>query len=172
MSLYKASKKQRHFQMPLGVLNVGEALIMIFYSGIGFLGYLQYGEHTEDTITGSLPSTPLYDVVQLSYAVVVLGTYPILLYVPIQVLWHIIRRKIGPHLGGDGDKTLSKSQQQQKQQNKHQDCWKLLIVELAFRTVLVLVTCKSSQVHYLLHFSHKNKLKIVNRCVSRDCTEA
>ena len=45
MSLYKAIKKQRHFQMPFGVLNVGEVLIMIFYTGVGFLGYLQYGDH-------------------------------------------------------------------------------------------------------------------------------
>ena len=132
MSLYKAIKKQRHFQMPFGVLNVGEVLIMFFYTGVGFFGYLQYGDQTEGTITASLPSTPLNDAVQLSYAIVVLGTYPILLYVPIQVLWGILKRKIAPKClgvppGHSGRKSGGA---------------KLLIAELAFRAGLVLVTCK------------------------------
>lgn len=127
MSLYKAIRKPRQFRMPLGVLNVGAIIIMFFYSGVGFLGYLQYGDKTEGTITGSLPSTPLYDAVQLSYAIVVLGTYPVLLYVPIQVLWGIIKKKIGPRLSGTHDRKL-------------QGGFKLLVAELAFRAGLVLIT--------------------------------
>lgn len=132
MSLYKAIKKQKQFRMPFGVLNVGELAIMIGYTAVGFFGYLQYGDLTEGTITASLPAAPLYDVVQLSYAVVVLGTYPILLYVPIQVLWGILKRKIAPRLrssGEDPKQTTSGGK-------------RLLVAELAFRTALVILTCK------------------------------
>lgn len=73
----------------------------------------------------------MYDAVQLSYAVVVLGTYPILLYVPIQVLWGIIKHKIGPRCGGGNKHDKGKS-----------GGARLLIAELAFRASLVLVTCK------------------------------
>ncbi|KAH9402589.1 hypothetical protein TYRP_016119 [Tyrophagus putrescentiae] len=133
MSLYKAIKKQRQFRMPLGVLNVGELAIMVAYTGVGFFGYLQYGELTEGTITASLPAEPMYDAVQLSYAVVVLGTYPILLYVPIQVLWGILKRKLAPRLRSSSSGDLAKHPVPAGGK-------RLLVAELAFRTALVVVT--------------------------------
>lgn len=135
MSLYKAIKKQRQFRMPLGVLNVGELAIMVAYTGVGFFGYLQYGELTEGTITASLPAEPMYDAVQLSYAVVVLGTYPILLYVPIQVLWGILKRKLAPRLQSSSSGDLAKHPVPAGGK-------RLLVAELAFRTALVVVTCE------------------------------
>ena len=130
MSLYKTIRTHHHFRMTFGVLNVGELIVMLFYTSIGFLGYLQYGEDTEGTITSSLPASPLYDAVQLVYAVVVLGTYPIILYVPIQVLWNIIKQKVGPILNGNEWNGV-----------KSQGGARLMIIELVFRALLVVATC-------------------------------
>lgn len=129
MSLYKTIRTHHHFRMTFGVLNVGELIVMLFYTSIGFLGYLQYGEDTEGTITSSLPASPLYDAVQLVYAVVVLGTYPIILYVPIQVLWNIIKQKVGPILNGNEWNGV-----------KSQGGARLMIIELVFRALLVVAT--------------------------------
>ena len=126
--------------MPFGVLNIGEAMIMVFYICIGFLGYMRYGKDTDGSITSSLPNEPLYEAVQLSYGIVVLGTYPILLYVPIQVLWGIIKARIAPSLAT----TITVLEDGVKQKRVvPARGYKLLAAELAFRASLVLITCKS-----------------------------
>ncbi len=145
MSLYKAIRDPRQFHRPLGVLNVGLAIIIAFYFSIGFFGYVQFGAAIAGTITVNLPAEPMYDAVQLLYAFAVLLTYPIILYVPIQVLWPIIRRKVA--------RRLKVADSQKKADNSFSARAKLMTVEFAFRAALVLSTCEFVEI---ISFSIRN----------------
>jgi len=39
-----------------GVLNVGMTIITIMYVGMGFFGYVKYGEHSAGSVTLNLPN--------------------------------------------------------------------------------------------------------------------
>jgi len=39
-----------------GVLNTGMVIVASLYTGVGFFGYLKYGEDVEGSITLNLPS--------------------------------------------------------------------------------------------------------------------
>ena len=139
MSLYRAIRDPHQFHKPVGVLNVGLVIIIAFYFSIGFFGFVRYGMKVQGTITVNLPAEPLYDAVQLLYSFAVLLTYPIILYVPIQILWPIISAKISPMFKvvqelGDDKKESGNSGWMART--------KLLAVELAFRSGLVLITCE------------------------------
>lgn len=40
-----------------GVLNTGMVIVAALYTGVGFFGYLKYGEHVLGSITLNLPNT-------------------------------------------------------------------------------------------------------------------
>lgn len=48
-------KKPELFRRPLGVLNVGMAVVTILYLLIGTLGYLKYGDDVMGSVTLNLP---------------------------------------------------------------------------------------------------------------------
>jgi proton-coupled amino acid transporter len=87
-------KEKKNFNKLFGVLNGSILILISLYCVAGFLGYLEYGEEVEASITLSLPKEPLYDCVQLMYAIAVIFTYPIILYVPIEMLWPKIESKL------------------------------------------------------------------------------
>lgn len=127
MSLYKTIDKAEKFSRPFGVLNVGLLLIGAFYFTLGFMGYSCYGSNVEATITSNLTGSHINNTVQVLYALAVLFTYPIILYVPIQILWPIMERNLrNKFIVGDGILANRTT----------------LIIELSFRTGLVLFTCK------------------------------
>lgn len=127
MTLYKTIDKREKFSRPFGVLNVGLLLIGAFYFGLGFIGYACYGSTVEATITQNLTGSHINNTVQVLYALAVLFTYPIILYVPIQILWPIMERNLRTKLiVGDGVLANRTT----------------LIIELSFRTGLVLFTCE------------------------------
>lgn len=115
-------KVKRNFNKPFGVLNATIVILIALYSIAGFLGYLKYGEDVAASITLSLPSEPLYDSVQLMYAIAVMFTYPIILYVPIEMLWPKIKVKL----------------QELKKSNTT-----IQISSYFFRALLVTITCES-----------------------------
>ena len=135
MSLYRAIRDPRQFHKPLGVLNVGLVIIIVIYFSIGYFGYVQYGGKIQGTITVNLPSQPLYDAVQMLYAAAVLLTYPIILYVPIQALWPHLRLRVAEWLNVTTISVEHKS-------GEGRDRVKIIATELAFRSGLVLITCK------------------------------
>lgn len=120
MSLYKTIDQPSHFSRPLGVLNVGLTIITGFYLSLGFFGYVRFGQSVAPSITESLPPEPVYLAAQVMYAAAVALTYPVILYVPVQVLWPAIERR----LGGVTRR------------------WLLVTLELTFRASLVLLTCR------------------------------
>ncbi len=87
-------KEKRNFNKLFGVLNFSILILILLYCNAGFWGYLRYGDAVEASITLSLPREPLYDTVKLMYAAAVIFTYPIILYVPIEMLWPKIKSKL------------------------------------------------------------------------------
>lgn len=56
MPLENEMKNPKSFGKPFGVLNVAMALIIVLYVGMGFFGYLRYGEDSKGSITLNIPS--------------------------------------------------------------------------------------------------------------------
>lgn len=55
LPLQNAMKEPESFSKPLGVLNVGMVLVTTIYILVGLIGFWQYGEETEASITLNLP---------------------------------------------------------------------------------------------------------------------
>ncbi|XP_031629047.1 proton-coupled amino acid transporter-like protein pathetic [Contarinia nasturtii] len=92
MPLYNNMKTPSSFLGCPGVLNIGMTIVVLMYAGIGFLGYLKYGEHTEPFITLNLPVTEkLAQSVKLSIAIAILFTYALQFYVPMEIIWNSVR---------------------------------------------------------------------------------
>lgn len=56
MPLENNMKTPKHFVGVAGVLNQGMSGVTLIYIFLGFLGYLKYGDQTEDSITLNLPN--------------------------------------------------------------------------------------------------------------------
>lgn len=145
MSLYRSIDEPSKFSRPTGVLNVGMAIIMCFYCSIGLIGYARFGANVPDSITYILPNSAMYECVQGFYAVAVLFTYPIILYVPISIIWPIIKQRFFLN--------QIETQPDNKDIELESDTKKLLmrqkmiiqISNCAFRACLVLLTCESGK---------------------------
>lgn len=89
MPLENEMKTPRSFMSPFGVLNVSMGIIVVMYTGMGFFGYICYGDKIEGSITLNLPSKePLGIAVQMLLAIAIFFTHPIQCYVAIDIVWH------------------------------------------------------------------------------------
>lgn len=115
-------KDARSFRGILGVLNTGMVIVGSLYFAIGFFGYLKFGDDvlSYGSITLNLPFTPLNETVKLMFAVALFFTFPLQLYVPINMLWPIIVERFD--LERLSDKTNA--------------------YELVFRALMTTLTCK------------------------------
>jgi len=78
-----------------GVLNTGMVIVAALYTGVGFFGYLKYGENVQGSITLNLPSDDiLAHSVRLMMALAIFLSYGLQFYVPMNIMWPFIR----PHL--------------------------------------------------------------------------
>lgn len=142
MSLYKGMETPSKFSRLSGVLNVGIGVITLFYFSLGFIGYVRFGEDIEASITLMLPSSRLYNMVQLIYAVAVLCTYPLILYVPIQILWPEVKRLMFQHKPPAlTDSDLSLNDDVEHARIKFRYSLKVVSANFAFRSLLVVLTC-------------------------------
>lgn len=55
MPVENSMKKPQHFLGCPGVLNTAMMTVICLYAGIGFLGYVRYGDAVEASITLNLP---------------------------------------------------------------------------------------------------------------------
>lgn len=55
LPLKNEMEKPKHFQKPLGVLNTGMSVVIFLITGVGFIGYLKWGEEVEGSLTLNLP---------------------------------------------------------------------------------------------------------------------
>uniref|UniRef100_A0A7G3AHH4 ethanolamine kinase n=1 Tax=Lutzomyia longipalpis TaxID=7200 RepID=A0A7G3AHH4_LUTLO len=97
LPLQNAMKVPRNFHRPAGVLNVGMVFVTFLFTGLGFLGYLKYGEHVEGSLTLNLPKDiPLAQSVKLLISLGVLLGYALQFFIAIQIMWPGIQGKFGP----------------------------------------------------------------------------
>jgi len=78
-----------------GVLNTAMIITCCFYISLGFYGYLKYGNDCLGSITLNLPSNSwLNDLVRLMFSVSMFITYALMIFVPIEIIWPILRKRV------------------------------------------------------------------------------
>ncbi|KAF7265891.1 hypothetical protein GWI33_020637 [Rhynchophorus ferrugineus] len=78
----------KSFRQPCGVLNVGMGLVTVVYVGMGMMGYWQYGEKIESSITMNFPIKELLaQIIIISYSIAIYISYGLQGYVPVQIMW-------------------------------------------------------------------------------------
>ncbi|GIY54168.1 hypothetical protein CEXT_466891 [Caerostris extrusa] len=102
-----------------GVLNTGMVVVACLYTGVGFYGYLKYGDDVQSSITFSLPETAVSELIRLMFALAIFLSYALQLYVPLSIIWPFLKKKFNLQRFSD------------RQQ---------LSLELVLRTVLVFIT--------------------------------
>ncbi|XP_018022023.1 proton-coupled amino acid transporter 2-like [Hyalella azteca] len=91
---------QRNMQNPEdlgginGVLNTAMVLVTCLYIGMGFYGYLKYGDLVQGSITLNLPrEEPLAMSISVIFVVAIFLTYALMLYVPVELTWpHLVAK--------------------------------------------------------------------------------
>jgi len=103
-----------------GILNTAMLLVLALYTGMGFFGYLKYGDEVLGSVTLNLAPTTMNMLVQLMFAVAIFLSYALQLYVPLNIIWPYMSEKL--QLG--------------------KDQLKIKIFEYAFRSIVVTATCE------------------------------
>ncbi|XP_076042534.1 proton-coupled amino acid transporter 1-like isoform X2 [Oratosquilla oratoria] len=98
-----------------GVLNTGMTIVVCLYAGIGFFGYLKYGDSVQGSITLNLPNEPLAQSVKILMSLAIFLSYPLQIYVVFEICLPSLREKVETY--------------------RNQ-----VIVEYVGRTILVLIT--------------------------------
>lgn len=94
MPLENNMKTPRHFLGICGVLSQGMSGVTLIYMFLGFLGYLRYGESTEESITLNLPvhEWPA-QAVKVLIALAVYCTFGLQFYVCLEIVWDAVKEK-------------------------------------------------------------------------------
>ena len=151
MPLENEMKKPRKFIRPAGVLNIGMAVNIILYIGMGFFGYIRYGKDIESTITINLNketiagsadhvtnTDDLARIVQLLLALSIFFTHSLQCYVAIDISWN---EYISP-----------------KVEERFSENW-VRFWEYVVRTVIVVITCKLFNIYSKRN--HPSSLKLI-----------
>ncbi|KAJ6637549.1 Proton-coupled amino acid transporter-like protein [Pseudolycoriella hygida] len=97
LPLKNAMKKPEQFGSAFGVLNVGMILTTLLYTSFGFFGYLKFGDNVAGSVTLNLPQDEiLAQVVKIAVGIGMCLTYPLQLFVAIQIMWPNVQQKFGP----------------------------------------------------------------------------
>ncbi|XP_048488650.1 proton-coupled amino acid transporter-like protein pathetic [Plutella xylostella] len=94
MPLENAMKTPRSMLGLCGVLNKGMSGVTLVYILLGFLGYLRYGDHVQDSITLNLDINEIpAQIVKIAIAVAVYCTYGLQFFVCVEIAWNTIKDK-------------------------------------------------------------------------------
>lgn len=104
----------------IGVLNVSMIVVASLYTGMGFFGYLKYGDAVAGSITLNLTPSVLNECIRSMFAMAIFLSYPLQMYVPVGLLWPWIVSTFG--LNPDAPRTM--------------------ILNFVFRATFVSATCK------------------------------
>lgn len=95
LPLQSEMRHPNNFSRKLGVLNVGVLILTSFVITFGFFGYWQYGEKVASTLTLNLPQDEvLAQSVNIIIAVGVALGYAMQFYIPIQILFPLVKRSM------------------------------------------------------------------------------
>lgn len=95
LPLQSEMRHPNNFSRKLGVLNVGVLILTSFVITFGFFGYWQYGELVKSSLTQNLPQDEV--LAQVINIIIVTGValgYAMQFYVPIQILFPLIKRSM------------------------------------------------------------------------------
>lgn len=70
-----------------GVLNTAMVVVACLYIGMGFFGFLKYGNQVKGNIAFNLPEGAINTTVKLLFAIAIFMSYPLQMYVPISMIW-------------------------------------------------------------------------------------
>ncbi|XP_037297285.1 proton-coupled amino acid transporter-like protein pathetic isoform X1 [Manduca sexta] len=87
-------KPQQFLGCP-GVLNIAMTAVVMLYAFVGFTGYLQFGEEVRGSLTLNLPQDEiLAQTAKLLVACVMLLSFALIFYVPVDIVWKRVHEKI------------------------------------------------------------------------------
>uniref|UniRef100_A0A8D8YIG7 Proton-coupled amino acid transporter 4 n=1 Tax=Cacopsylla melanoneura TaxID=428564 RepID=A0A8D8YIG7_9HEMI len=88
VALENNMKTPAYYRKPCGVFNIGIVFITCLYGFTGLVGYCKYGNATQASITLNLPQDSIVPVlVKITFAFIILFTYPLQFFMPIDILW-------------------------------------------------------------------------------------
>lgn len=95
MPLKNEMRNPKDFSRPLGVMNVGAVLTGVLLVSVGFIGYLKFGDAVKGSLTLNLDDSVLSHVLMVGLCLAIMGTYPLQAYVPVDILWPPLSRRLG-----------------------------------------------------------------------------
>ncbi|KAJ8726760.1 hypothetical protein PYW08_015157 [Mythimna loreyi] len=95
MPIENEMKKPQDFLGCPGVLNAAMSAIAVMYGFVGFIGYLKYGDEVRGSLTLNLPQDEiLAQTAKLLVACVMLLSFTLVYYVPVDVVWRRLQDRI------------------------------------------------------------------------------
>ncbi|XP_069355398.1 proton-coupled amino acid transporter-like protein CG1139 [Maniola hyperantus] len=95
MPIENEMTKPHHFLGCPGVLNIAMSAVVALYAFVGFCGYLSFGESVRGSLTLNLPQDEiLAQVAKIMVACVMVLSYALIFYVPVDVVWRRVRDRI------------------------------------------------------------------------------
>ncbi|CAH2063805.1 unnamed protein product, partial [Iphiclides podalirius] len=95
MPIENEMTKPQHFLGCPGVLNIAMTAVVVLYGFVGFSGYLSFGEEVRGSLTLNLPQDEiLAQTAKLLVACVMLLSFALVYYVPVDVVWRRIQDKL------------------------------------------------------------------------------
>ncbi|KAI5734855.1 hypothetical protein M8J77_011261 [Diaphorina citri] len=92
MPLENNMQTPNHFVGLCGVLNQGMGGVTMIYILLGFLGYLKYGELTEDNITYNLPQHEIApQIANIAIGIAVFCTFGLQFFVCLEIVWNGVK---------------------------------------------------------------------------------
>ncbi|KAG8240467.1 hypothetical protein J437_LFUL010805 [Ladona fulva] len=96
MPIENNMKTPQNFTGCFRVLNTGMVIITSLFAAVGYFGYLRYGDKTLGSISLNVPDTePLGQASKLMLGLAMTFTYPLQMYVAVQMTWPELARKRG-----------------------------------------------------------------------------
>lgn len=94
LPVYTAMRTRGDFIRPLGVLNISAVLMICIELAIAFLGYVKFGQDCKASITLNMPKEAIYESVRLVFAISMMFTFPLCMYVPITYWWPSVESRL------------------------------------------------------------------------------
>ncbi|XP_058123579.1 proton-coupled amino acid transporter-like protein CG1139 [Anopheles ziemanni] len=90
-------KTPQHYLGCPGIVNVNNICLAFLYSFFGLMGYLRYGDAIQGSITLNFPTEEkLALIIQVLSAVAILFSIGIYFYVPQEIIWRKLHRRVKP----------------------------------------------------------------------------
>lgn len=87
LPIKKGMKQPSAFGGLVGVLNTAMVVVACLYIGMGFFGFLKYGDQVKGNIAFNLPEGGVNTTVKLVFAIAIFMSYPLQMYVPVSMIW-------------------------------------------------------------------------------------